>query len=174
MAIRKVLRLTFDTCCINLRRKSAALNGLEQLCKQGVIEIAATPEMLIDLERDKSSAAEQRRKKASLLHKEIHDQSRKDEQRYSFEGLLEDPITRQKVERGLKHWLDTLFPSGRPVENMADDILHVLIHTAWGRDMFVTTDKGILKRKEKFKALGAVVCCPEEALERVKEHVSSA
>jgi len=58
MAIRKVLRLTFDTCCINLRRENAALNGLEQLCKQGVIEIAATPEMLIDLERDKSSAAQ--------------------------------------------------------------------------------------------------------------------
>ena len=173
MPNRAVLTLTFDTNCINLRKEKSALNELERLAEQGIIQIAATPEMLVDLERDESRHAEKRREKARLLHKRIHNESTKPTPPGSSEKTLEDPITREKVERGLLHWLQTLFPSGRPNENMVDDILHVLIHTVWKRDIFVTTDKkDILKRREEFRKLGAIVCTHEEALQRVKDHIS--
>ena len=150
-----------------------ALNELERLDEQGIIQIAATPEMLVDLERDKSPHAEQRREKARLLHEQIHNESAKPIPPGASEKTLEDPITREKVKRGLLRWLQILFPSGSPNENMADDILHVLIHRVWKRDIFVTMDTDLLNRREELKKIGVIVCTPEEALQRVRDQISS-
>jgi len=172
MPNRPVLRLTLDTCCINLRKANPALNELERLDGQGIIQIAATPEMLVDLERDKSPHAK-RKEKAKRLHDQIHDESAKPIPSGSFEKALEDPNTREKVERGLLRWLEILFESGPPNENMVDDILHVLIHRVWKRDIFVTMETDLLSRREQLKKLGVIVCTPEEALQRVRHRISS-
>jgi len=172
-ANRLVPKLTLDTNCINLRKTVPALNELERLADQGTIQIAATPEMLVDLERDKSSHAAQRREKASLLHEHIHNASPKPIPPGSSEKTLDDPTTRAIVERGLLRWLQILFPSGCPNENMTDDILHVLIHRVWERDIFVTMDTDLLNRRDELKTLGVIVCTPEEALQRVRDHMSS-
>ena len=173
MSDQPVLKLTLDTNCINLRKKVPALNELERLAEQGIVQLAATAEMLVDLERDQSLHAEQRREKASLLHEQIHNGLTKSLPSGPSQRTLEDPITRETVRRGLLHWLEVLFPSGPPNEKMSDDILHVVIHTAWKRDIFVTMDTDLLSRREAFQTLGAIVCRPDEALQRVKDHNSS-
>ena len=173
MSNRRVLRLTLDTNCINLRKIVPALNELERLAEQGIVQLAATPEMLLDLERDQSRYAEQRREKASLLHEQIHNRPTKTKPTPpgSSEKTLDDPVTRETVERGLRHWLQILFPSGPPNGKMVDDILHVLIHRAWKRDIFVTMDDDLLSRRDELKTLGVIVCKPDEALQRVRDQV---
>ena len=171
MPNRPVLRLTLDLNCINLRKTVPALNELERLAEQGIVQLAATPAMLLDLERDQSRHAEQRREKALLLHETIHNRPTTTSPPGSSEKTLEDPVTRDTVERGLQHWLQVLFPSGRPNEKMVDDILHVLIHRAWKRDIFVTMDNDLLSRRDQLKTLGVIVCKPDEALQLVRDQV---
>jgi hypothetical protein len=56
---------------------------------------------------------------------------------------------------------------------MVDDILHVIIHRAWERDIFVTIDNDLLNRREQLKKLGVIVCRPKEAVQRVRDRIAS-
>ncbi len=174
MRNRPVLKLTFDTNCINLRQAVRALNELERLAEEGLIEIAAGPAMLADLQRDKSLHAEDRSEKARLLHERIHTESVEPMPSGSLEAALEATFEREDVKRGLLDLWQTLFPGpGHPTDNQVDDILHILIHRVWKRDIFVTQDTDFLNNREKLKDLvGVTICTPEEALQRVSDHIS--
>jgi hypothetical protein len=69
--------------------------------------------------------------------------------------------------------LDILFDSEPPNENMVDDILQIIIHRAWERDIFVTIDNILLNSREQLNKLGVIVCRPEEAVRRVRDRIAS-
>ena len=133
--------------------------------------------MLADLERDKSFYAEGRREKGRLLHERIHNGSVAPIPLGSFEQTLEEVFSREDVRRELLDLSATLFPIPRSesIQNNADDMLHLMVHIVWKRDIFVTSDNDFLKPRDKIRdRWGAIICTPEEALQRVREHISSA
>ncbi|MBI4380084.1 MAG: hypothetical protein HY574_02655 [candidate division NC10 bacterium] len=163
-----MFRVTIDTNCINARRCISALNALEVLAKQGVVEITSTRILAEELARDKTQLGSSRRTKASQL-------------RSGTSGF----VMRRSTLRGgdalgapnAYVYLDRIARLIRPDlewheldENTQRDIMHLAIHRAHNWDLFVTMDKLILlQSKMLLSDLGLRVMSPEDALKTVNE-----
>ena len=163
-----VIRITIDTNCINARGRIPALNALEVLAKQGIVEITSTRILAEELARDKTQWGPSRRAKASQL-------------RSGTSGFV---MRRSRLRGGdalrapnAYVYLDRIARIIRPDlewheldENTQRDIMHLAIHRAHNWDLFVTMENLILlQSKALLSDLGLRVMSPEDALKTVNE-----
>lgn len=154
--------------CINARGHIPALNALEVLAKQGVIEITSTRILAEELARDKTQLGPNRRAKASQLQSGTSGFVMR---RSTLRGgdALRAPnayVYLNRIARIIRpnlewHELD---------EHTQRDIMHLAIHRAHNRDLFVTGENRILRQsKVLLSDLGLRVMSPEDALKTINE-----
>lgn len=171
----KMLQITIDSnCAINLfdpNSESATsvehLNALVARSKEGKAAIAVTTRLEADLRRDPNSA-----RRAQLLAE-----------------IDQFPVVSTVGRWGVSKWGADLWAGEETVQlteqikeilspgltaddprfsNKINDIDHLVGHFMAKRDIFVTDDRGILRRRGELRAgLGIVVMTPREALEQI-------
>jgi len=157
-----MIRLTIDTNAINARQRVEELNRLERLASEGKVEIRTTHVLLEELEADETQAASTRRAKAARLPRDSP-------------GFMvghstvggPDVIGGRDVDPLVANVL-VILGAGRPFEsldaNSQRDIRHLATHHAYGRDLFVTSDKGLLRHAQALQSCGIRVRTPKDAL----------
>jgi hypothetical protein len=146
----------------------SALNALEVLAKQEIVEITSTRILAEELARDKTQRGPSRRAKASQLRS----------------GTSAFVMRRSRLRGGdalrapnAYVYLDRIARIIRPDlewheldENTQRDIMHLAIHRAHNWDLFVTMENLILlQSKVLLSDLGLRVMSPEDALKTVNE-----
>jgi hypothetical protein len=162
------IRITIDTNCINARGHIPALNALEVLTKQRVVEITSTRILAEELARDKTQLGPNRRAKASQLQSGTSGFVLRRSTLRGGEafGAPNAYVYLGRIARIIRpdlewHELD---------ENTQRDIMHLAIHRAHNWDLFVTMDNLILlQSKVLLSDLGLRVMSPEDALKTVNE-----
>ena len=146
------LTLTIDTNCINARQAAPALRPAETLARAGQLEIRSTHVLLEELASDRTRSAEARRAKAARLPKD----SPEFMTGHSTVGGP-DVIGGADVDRHIPA-IHAIVAPGRTWEGLSPntqaDIRHLTTHHAYGRDIFVTQDKGILAHREDLQHFG--------------------
>jgi len=161
--------VTLDTNCINSKRKDDALNCLEDLERQGILELRKTDALDIDLMSDTGIDAERRCQRSATLPEDmgvfILDQSRLDHARLA--GDTDGP--------NLNHV--AILPFQRPLRLLGEngenqsvrDVMHLYTHIMHGRDYFVTRERAFLrKREDVLEEYGTRVGTPEECVEFIQ------
>ncbi|MDE2180195.1 MAG: hypothetical protein KGJ40_05000 [candidate division NC10 bacterium] len=163
-----VIRITIDTMCINARGHIPALNALEVLAKQRVIEITSTRILAEELARDKTQFGPNRRAKASQLQSGTSGfvMRRSTLRGGDALGAPNAYVYLDRIARIIQpdlewHELD---------EHTQRDIMHLAIHRAHNWDLFVTKEKEILRKSRVLLSdLGLRVMSPKGALKTVNE-----
>ncbi|WP_085883713.1 hypothetical protein [Oceanibacterium hippocampi] len=171
-------RITFDTnCFINLfdreSRSATSVSEIEKLvcyAFDGKAEISVTTRLETDLEQDKN---EERRSAFIAMLKMFPvipsigrwDVSRWDEDFFAHQtsGRLNEEI-RQILSPGLT-------PDSSRYSNKINDIEHLAGHVLDKRDIFVTDDKGILRKRDQLEGLGIIVMRPSDCVAYIDEIV---
>ncbi|WP_339829433.1 hypothetical protein [uncultured Parvibaculum sp.] len=173
---RTPLRVTLDTnCLINSFDDTSAtatslddLRKLLQLARDGIVEIAVTTRVKVDLQRD----ADVTRRAEMLSHasqfQEVGTLGRWGVSTWGGgDFYVGDAQIRQTAQiQGI------LFPNlsidDKRRANKMNDVDHLFGHLRNSRDVFVTDDGGILRKSSQLKeALGIVVMCPAECVSHI-------
>jgi hypothetical protein len=162
----KKITVTIDTCCINAKQESKALNKLEEWNRQGLIEIYRTEIM------DEELKGEKRRKKADKLledkgarvwqYTDFHhrDFGGEDPKEYPFHELIDIVFPD----------LDKL-PSDRQ-DNKIRDVEHLSTHYQHHREYFVTIDKDFTRKRDELKErYSIIILTPEECVEEIQHNI---
>jgi hypothetical protein len=133
-------QLTIDTCVINSKGKIPAMNRIEKLHKENLVEIFTTDAMEEELTPGSSQWQKQADYICALRKPDAHKYSRR------FEQLK-----------------NAVFPTvAKLTPNQEKDIHHLATHLKWLFDFFITTDdRGILAASIRLRELGIVVMTPE-------------
>jgi hypothetical protein len=171
-----VVKITLDTnCLINLfdhnSKTSTSVESLESLVKvafSGVADLAITTRVREDLENDQ----DEDRKNALLRNVKLFpivgclfrfDTSRFDSGDYWASG--EDVDLSARLQRLL---FPTLNRNQSDYKNKIHDIDHLIGHAKAKRDIFVTNDKGILKKHAELNSdFGIIVMTPDQAVAHI-------
>jgi hypothetical protein len=171
-------RITLDAnCVINLFDRESvsatSISEIETLTRyafDGKAEIAITTRLEGDLEQDKD---EQRRRALIAMLNMFPvipsigrwDVSKWDEDVFAGEtsGRLSEEI-QQILSPGLT-------PDSPRYSNRINDIDHLTGHVLDKRDIFVTDDKGILRKRDQLKGLGILVMSPTQCVAHIDEIV---
>lgn len=165
-------KITIDSNLINVRQKVEAVNSLEKLHEEGLIEIVAA-ERLFEEMRNSDIATKKANQYKNIAEPFVIGHSRigkayiaKSDSKLPTFGII----------------ASILFPNiENPSENQSNDIMHLLAHSHSDSEYFVTNNtkdfihgkKTNLNRheklendtREKLKKLSIKVVTPEEALE---------
>jgi len=175
------VKITIDTNCVvglfDLKTTTAtSVPELRDLMRQALsseLEIALTTRVEVDLSRDKDPE----RRREMLAHLQmfpvIGTVARWDQSKLDGADVLAGPEHAALLEEIQR----IVFPgltadSGRALNKIAD-VDHLVGHKLAGRDIFVTDDKGILKRSTELRdGPGILVMNPSECLMYIEEHRS--
>lgn len=134
-----VHRLTIDTCVINSKGKIPAMNRIEKLRNENLVEIFTTDAM----EEELTPGSSQWRKQADYI------------------CVLRRPDT-HKYPKRFEQLKKAVFPTvAKLTPNQEKDIHHLATHLKWLQDFFITTEKRILAASTRLEGLGVVVRTPE-------------
>lgn len=157
--------VTLDTNCINAKGRDEALNCLEDLERQGTIELRKTDALDIDLTDDKGANAEKRRRKSAKLPEDmgicILDYSRLDHTRLAGEADASamDGLAQLLFRDSLRAL------AGNNRHRHVTDVMHLYTHIMHRRDYFVTRDHDFLDHAETIrKEYGTRVGTPEQCI----------
>lgn len=170
------MKITIDTCLINVREKNSTLNELEQLHKKGSIEIIGTERLTQETESNT------KRKEKASTYKNISEP-----QAIGFGAIGKSYISKDNTIK-LKDISSILFPNKDINElsnNESCDVMHLISHSQSDSDYFVTNNtkdfinarknnenrNGSYKnvKRNQLGKLGINVCTPEEVLEIIKQ-----
>jgi len=171
-------RITLDAnCVINLFDRDSpsatSVPEIETLIRYGLdgkAAIAVTTRVQVDLEQDKNE--ERRRALITMLnifpvipsigHWDV---SKWDEDMWTTEGSA-------RLNEEIKNILSPgLQPGAATFANRINDIDHLTGHVLDKRDIFVTDDKGILRKRDQIKGLGIVVMNPAQCVAHIDDIV---
>jgi hypothetical protein len=158
-----MLRVTIDTNCINAKRAHSALNRLEDLARQGVIELTTTFVMAAELASDRTRHGEARRQKAARL-KTARSGFMVGRSAVGGPDLIGGPDAYAHVPA-----ISAIIRPGVTWDdidkNTQRDILFLSAHRTYGWEMFVTSDTGILECADALATVvGIRVKTPDQAL----------
>ena len=157
-----MLKVTLDT---NVIIDDYLVTQFRQLEKQGLIDIAVTTRVVADKDQDKDKARKVEHLKEFENYPKVGTPARWDFSRWDsgdFWAGEEDIHLSQQIEKLVFSEI-----SGKRSHNELADVDHLLGHYKARRDIFVTNDNDILKKREEFKAkLRIVVENPQEFLNR--------
>jgi len=164
-----VYTVTLDTNCLNARCKDEALNQLEDLDRQGIIELRKTDALDIDLINDEGANAEKRREKSAQLPEDmgicILDYSRLGHTRLAGEidGFAIDRLAQLLFG-------DTIGAfGGENRHRQVTDVMHLHTHIMHRRDYFVTRDHHFLDHAETInQEYGTRVGTPEQCIDFIR------
>lgn len=171
-------RITLDAnCVINLfDRHSASATSvpeIETLVRYGLdgkAEIAVTTRLEADLGQDKNE--ERRRALVAMLNMfpVIPSIGRWDVSKWNQDKWATDATHRLTEE--IKNVLSPgLQPGAATFANRVNDIDHLTGHVLNKRDIFITDDKGILRKRDQLKGLGIVVMNPAQCVGHIDDIV---
>lgn len=165
-------RLTIDAnCVINLfDRESTSATSVEELqtlvryALDGKAEIAVTTRLEADLERDK--VEERRSALIGMLEMfpVISSIMRWDVSRWD-KDLWADDASERLNDEIQKILSPGLTPQDKRFSNKINDIDHLTGHVIDKRDIFVTDDTGIVRKRDQLRDLGIVVMTPAQCVE---------
>lgn len=169
-----ILKLTLDTnCIINLLDHSSTtatsvedLSELIRLGLSGEVNIAVTTRLEADLRNDSNHVRRASMVKSAQMFPVIGTLARFDVSVFDGGDMLGGAET-GRLESELQ---TMLFPGGLDrnsptFTNKINDVDHLVGHLINGRDVFVTDDRGILRKKEALRASpGITVLSPHDAL----------
>lgn len=161
----KMLKITLDNnCLINLldtnSESATSVDSLREIIRQShasIIDLAISTRVESDLENDKNSERRKEMMNYLKMFPVIGTVSR------TVEGVrILDDI--QKI----------VFPGGLNNEsssfnNKKNDIDHLFGHLQSERDIFITDDKGILKKAEGLETIGIIVMSPSTLVEYLEK-----
>ena len=133
------------------------------------VEIAATTRVESDLLRDRDEGRRAALLRTLSLFPIISSIKRWDVPKWNADEWADPAIVRlsEEIQQILSPGLSTNDPR---YENKINDIDHLTGHLIDRRDIFVTDDKGILKRREQLRrGPGIVVMSPAECLAHIDE-----
>ena len=177
-------KLTLDNnCIINLldtKSKSATstdeLSEIMRLALSGIADIAITTRVEADLENDSDAERKAVFLKQIQMFPVIGAVGRWDKTKWDNGDIWADDTTTRLADDIQK----LVFPGGINKErsdygNKINDVDHLVGHKINGRDIFVTDDKGILKKSEELKrSPGIVVMSPASCREFLQQLVDRA
>lgn len=171
-------RITLDAnCVINLFDRDSpsatSVPEIEALVRYGLdgkAEIAVTTRLEADIEQDKNET--RRRALIAMLNMfpvipsiGRWDVSKWDEDVWATE-------TSERLNDEIKNILSPgLQPGTATFANRINDIDHLTGHVLDKRDIFVTDDKGILRKRDQLKGLGIIVMNPARGVAHIDEIV---
>ncbi len=135
-----VHQLTIDTCVINSKGKISAMNRIEKLHNENLVEIFTTDAMEEELTPGSPQWQKQADYICALRRPDIH-----------------------KYPKRFEQLKNAVFPTvAKLTTNQEKDIHHLATHLKWLFDFFITTDEhGILAASTRLEGLGVVVRTPE-------------
>lgn len=161
-----MLRVTIDTNVIITENKQILIAEIKQLAEQGLIDIAVTTRVIADKDQDKNEIRKSEHLKGFSHYPKVGTVARWGFSRWDSGdfwagesdvqlGNLLSKILFGKVEDKCSH-------------NELADIDHLAGHLHAKRDIFVTFDKDILKKRKELyeKQIGITVNSPEELIKR--------
>ncbi len=171
-------RITLDAnCVINLfdRHSTSATSvpEIETLVRYGLdgkAEIAVTTRLEADLGQDKNK--ERRRDLVAILNMfpVIPSIGRWDVSKWDQDKWVTDASDRLNDE--IKNILSPgLQPGAATFANRVNDIDHLTGHVLDERDIFVTDDKGILRKRDQLKGIGILVMNPAQCVGHIDDIV---
>lgn len=172
-------KMTLDTNCIvglfDRRNKTATsvdeLRDLMRYALSGVIQISITTRVEVDFGRDKNEERREDMMQHIGMLPVIGTVARWDQSRFEGADVSAGPEQQALLEEIRR----IIFPglgsdSGKYLNKLAD-IDHLVGHKLAGRDIFVTDDKGILRRYLELRdGPGILVMTPAEALRFADGH----
>jgi hypothetical protein len=153
--------LTFDTSCVNERRRDEWLNQLERWAEEGHIKIERSPTMLQELRGE--SRINQARRMTPYPHLFTLGQSA-----LGGDHVLAGPLLDAEILRAI------LFPTTSAqvfTVRQKNDIAHLQHHVRTGRDIFVTNDPNdfiVRGKQEHLQRLGIWAFTPEAAVAHLR------
>ena len=154
----KVKRITFDTCCVNAKKRDISLNTLEEWAKQGLVEVQKAHTFMEELK------GEERIKKAEKMddHPGLFTFGMS-----TFGGgdVLAGPDMADEIK-------EMLFPTTKVLtKNQIYDVQHLREHIQTGGDIFVTFDNHFIKngKQATLRQYGIWVFKPVEAVAFLKK-----
>ncbi len=167
----RILNITIDTNCINVKQAIKELNQLEAFDKKGVVKIVKTDVMDTEFLDDKGNDADKRKAKAAKLPEDIgiavFGHSRFDHMKFASEET-----TKEQNEI-----IEIVFqkPATQLTKQQRRDTMHLHTHLINHSDIFVTTDcKHIWgKRVELKDRFGIVVAKPAECIQYIKKYIET-
>jgi hypothetical protein len=170
-------RLTVDANCIinlfDLESGSATsveeLRALVRYAMEGKVEIAVTTRLEADLLRDRNEARRQPLLDTLNMFPVVSTVARWDVSRWDDDLWVDDRTARlnEEIQQILSPGLTAADPR---YSNKINDIDHLTGHVIDGRDIFITDDKGILRRRDQLRnGPGILVMTPAQALSHVDQ-----
>ena len=167
--------ITIDTnCVINLFDKtSSSATSVEELCMlvryamDGKVKISVTTRVEADLVRDNNEARRRSLLDTLRIFPVIGTVGRWDASKYSEDLWVDGRAERlsEEIQQILSPGLTEADPR---YSNKVNDIDHLTGHVIDQRDIFVTDDKGILRRSDQLRnGPGIIVMTPAQTLEHV-------
>jgi hypothetical protein len=171
----KIPRITIDAnCVINLFDASNAtatsvdeLRSLVRYAMEGRIEIAITTRLEADLLRDRDESRRRTLLSSLSMFPVLSTVARWDVSKWDTDVWADDRTLRlnEEIQRILFPGLAEDDPR---FSNKINDVDHLTGHVIDGRDIFVTDDKGILRRREQLqRGPGVVVMTPAACLAHI-------
>lgn len=173
MQNQELCKITLDTnCIINIfdaqtktATSAAALNTIIDLEEQGALDLAVTTILV----RDQYKNQDTERKN------HIFDAI----ERKDIKVVSAPPIDGSRSKDLFEELRNLLYPKGinlndRHASNKKNDIKQLMTHKFSERDIFITDDKGILKKKDQLvKAHGITVMCPADFVDFIANRIST-
>jgi hypothetical protein len=170
----EVPKITIDTnCVINVFDQASAtatsVNDLRALMRyafESKVQIAVTTRVEADILQDENEKRRSETLNILSVFPVISTVMRFDISRFD-QDVLVDNGTAQVVEEIQRILFPGLMPDDPRYTNKVNDVDHIAGHRINQRDIFVTDDKGILRRREHLLGLSIQVMTPKECLEYV-------
>lgn len=162
---------TLDTNAViaywNKESSGPAVEKIIQYAEEGRINLAVVTRAVADLDHDKNVAHKQRQLQRLKRFQRVGTILRFDTPGSTFDGP--DFFVNEKSFDKLKN---ILFPglnrNHKKYMNNLYDVDHLYGHIQAGRNIFVTSEKNFLNKKEKMREIyGIKICTPEESLEQI-------
>ncbi len=162
MQNQELCKLTLDTnCIINIfdsqtttATSTAALNAIIDLGEQSALDLAVTTTLVRDQYKNQNT------ERKNHIFDAIEGKS--------IEIVSAPPLDDSRSKDLFEELRNLLYPEGinsndKHASNKENDIKQLMTHKFSKRDIFITDDKGILKKKEQLaKAHGITVMCPAD------------
>ena len=166
----EMLRVTIDTNVIITENKQMLIAEIKQLAEQNLIDIAVTTRVIADKDQDKNEI-----RKSEHLKEFSHYPKVGTVGRWGFSRWDSGDFWAGEADVQLGNLLSEILfgkTKDKCSHNELADIDHLAGHLHAKRDIFVTFDKDILKkRKELHEQIGIAVNSPEELIKRFPPEV---
>ena len=161
----EMLKVTIDTNVIIDEKKHRLLAQIKQLAEQGLIDIGVTTRVIADKDQDKNEIRKSEHLKEFSRYPKVGTVGR-----WGFSRWDSGDFWAGEADVQLGNQLSKILFSktkDKCSHNELADIDHLAGHLHAKRDIFVTFDKDILKkRKELHEQIGITVSSPEELVKQ--------